>query len=62
MLAGKIAHNLAFAILSYYFTRWSTDRVSTTIQVDLSLGILILFVMVILYQVEKTRALRPSFD
>lgn len=59
LFTGKVAHNLVVAALFYYFTSWSADRVSTTVQVDLALGILILFVMVILYQMERTRATRP---
>jgi hypothetical protein len=58
LLAGKIVHNLVIVTVFYYFTSWSADRVSTTIQADLALGLLILFVMMILYQVAKTRAMR----
>ena len=62
LFAGKVANNLAIAALFYSFTGWSADRVSTTVQADLALGLLILFVMAIMYQVEKGRAMRLSFD
>ncbi|MCI0710278.1 MAG: hypothetical protein L0154_08965 [Chloroflexi bacterium] len=51
LLIGKLAHNLVIAAVFYYFT---------DIQADLALGILIVFVMAILYQVEKTRVIGPS--
>jgi hypothetical protein len=56
LFTGKVAHCLIVAVVFYRFTSWSADRVSATVQADLALGILILFVMMILYQVEKTRA------
>jgi hypothetical protein len=56
IFGGKITQNIAVATMFYYFTSWSADRVSTNVQADLALGILILFVMMILYQVEKNRA------
>jgi hypothetical protein len=58
LFIGKVAHNLMIATVFYHFTSWSADRVSTTVQADLALGLLLLFVMVILYQVAKTRAAR----
>lgn len=60
LFTGKIAHNLMIVTIFYYFTSWSADRVSTTVQADLALGLVILFVIVILYQVEKNRAMRQS--
>lgn len=56
LLVGKLAHSMGIAAVFYYFTGWSADRVSTTVQVDLTLGILIVFAMVVIYQVEKNRA------
>jgi hypothetical protein len=50
------------AAVFHYFTSWSADRVSTTVQADLALGILILFVTVILYQVEKTHSMKLSLN
>ena len=62
LFAGKLTHNLLIVTVFYYFTDWSAERVSTTVQADLALGLLIFFVMMIFYQVEKTRAMRPSFS
>lgn len=56
LFAGKIVHNLGIATLFCTFTSWSARRVSTTVQADMALGLLILFAMVVLYQLEKTRA------
>ncbi len=58
LFIGKVAHNLLIATLFYTFTSWSADSVSTTVQADLAFGLLLLFAMVILYQVEKNRATR----
>ena len=58
LFTGKIVHNLMIAAVFYYFTGWSADQVPMTVQADLALGILILFVMVIFYQVEKVRSMR----
>jgi hypothetical protein len=55
LLVGKIAHNLGVATLFYFFTTWSANRVSANVQTDLALGLLLLFAMVILYQLEKAR-------
>lgn len=53
MFLGKILHNMAVAAIFYYFTDWAAARVSASVQTDLAFGVLVLFVMVILYQVEK---------
>lgn len=58
LFTGKLIHNLITVTVFYHFTGWSADRASTSVQADLALGSLILFVMMILYQVEKTRAMR----
>jgi hypothetical protein len=63
MIAGKVTHNLVIATLFYYFTSWSADRVSTSVQADLAFGLLILFGMIIAYQIEKSRlAKREEID
>jgi len=55
LLPGKIIHNLLIAAGAHYSTSWSANRVSASVQVDMALGILILLVMLILYQVAKAR-------
>jgi hypothetical protein len=55
LFAGKIIHNLGIVTLFYYFSDWSADRISTTVQADLALGLLILLVMIIAYQIDKSR-------
>lgn len=55
MFTGKIIHNLSVAIVFHYATDTASDQVSRDVDVDLSLGILILFVLIIAYQIEKVR-------
>ncbi len=52
---GKIAHNITFVILLYYATEEMSGYVGTGVKTDLALGVLIIFVMTILYQVEKNK-------
>lgn len=56
MFVGKVLNNVMMTTMFYYFTDWSANSMSAHIQADMALGILIIFVMTILYQVEKTRA------
>lgn len=54
MFLGKIFHNFLLALITFYFV----DQLSTsdfTVRVDLTVGILIVFVIFILYQIEKAR-------
>ncbi len=53
LFTGKITHNLLISTVFYCFTSWSAQRVSAGVQIDLALGLLILFVMFIVYQIEK---------
>lgn len=62
LTTGKMVHNLVFAGTAYFFTSWSAEHVSPTVQVDLALGIVILFIMVTLYQVEKLRAMKGTLN
>ena len=55
LFTGKLVHNLGIAAVFYYFTGWSADHVTTTVQAELALGLLILFVLLVAYQVEKSR-------
>jgi membrane protein YqaA with SNARE-associated domain len=55
MFAGKIVHNFTVAVIFHYATTQAQDYVSRDVNVDLSLAVLIVFVLVIGYQVEKAR-------
>lgn len=55
LFMGKLAHNLLFALALYLAADEISQRVSNEVQTDLALGILIVFVLVILYQVEKSK-------
>jgi membrane protein DedA with SNARE-associated domain len=56
LFAGKIAHNVMVALLFYQFTAWSAASTPTHVRADLVLGLVLGFVLVILYQAEKSRA------
>jgi hypothetical protein len=60
LFAGKVVHGLLVSVLFYYATSWSAARVSTGVKTDLALGVLIVFVMLILYQVQRNRMLNES--
>jgi membrane protein YqaA with SNARE-associated domain len=55
MFSGKVIHNVSVAFVFHYATDTVRDQVSGDVNVDLSLGILIVFIMIILYQIEKVR-------
>lgn len=55
MFVGKIIHNFTVAFVFHYATDQARGYASGDVNVDLSLGILVIFVMVIAYQVEKAR-------
>ena len=55
LFTGKVAHGIAVALISYWFTGWAADSIATGVKTDLALGIIIAFVLVILYQVERAR-------
>jgi membrane protein DedA with SNARE-associated domain len=56
LFMGKVTHNLLFALALYLAADEVSQRVSNEVQTDLALGILIVFVLIILYQVEKAKA------
>jgi membrane protein YqaA with SNARE-associated domain len=56
LFAGKVAHNVVIALLFYQFTAWSAASTPTHVRADLVLGLVLAFVLVILYQAEKSRA------
>lgn len=56
LFISKVIHNFVVSILFYYATEFWAQRVSTEVKTDLALGILIVFILVIFYQVEKTKS------
>lgn len=59
MFIGKIFHNFLLAILAFYSVQL-VDLNDATIRVDFTIGILIVFVMIILYQIERNRVIRKN--
>ncbi|HLA44277.1 MAG TPA: hypothetical protein VJZ27_12620 [Aggregatilineales bacterium] len=55
LFLGKMVHNLLIAFVFYQFTDWASAQVSGEVKADLALGILIVFIIIILYQVEKSK-------
>jgi membrane protein YqaA with SNARE-associated domain len=55
MFTGKILHNFTIAFVFHYATSQAKGMISRDVNVDLSLGILVIFILVIGYQVEKAR-------
>lgn len=54
---GKVVHNFVVAVTFYYFTDASAKQVSSEVRTDLALGILIVFILTIFYQVERAKAM-----
>ena len=55
LFLGKIMHNIVLVLFLYYATEETSSYIGTGVKTDLALGVLIIFVMTILYQVEKNR-------
>src|SRR5690606_37771766 len=60
LFLGKMVHNLAVAIIFYVFTDWAAGQFSGDVKADLALGILIVFVILIFYQVEKSKQIADN--
>jgi membrane protein YqaA with SNARE-associated domain len=56
MITGKVAQNVALTLLFHYATSSASHFVSKDISFDLTASILVVFIMIIAYQVEKARA------
>ena len=61
LFLGKVVHNLAIAFAFYAFSSWSTAQASPQVRTDFALVIIVAFVLVLLYQVERTRAGREAY-
>ncbi len=53
LFLGKVVHNLFFATLFYALSDTAEDLVKGGLRIDLAAGLLVVFFLVVLYQVEK---------
>jgi hypothetical protein len=60
LFISKIIHNFIVSFLFYEATGFWARRISSEVKTDLALGILIAFILVIFYQIEKTKAVAGS--
>lgn len=60
LFISKIIHNFIVSFLFYEATGFWARRISSEVKTDLALGILIVFILVIFYQIEKTKAVAGS--
>ena len=56
MFIGKVLHNIAMALVFFEFTRVFAGTIDKGVKTDLSLGLMVLFVLLTCYQAEKVRA------
>jgi membrane protein YqaA with SNARE-associated domain len=55
ILIGKVMQNMYVALIFYFTTGWASGLVSKDINIDLTASIVAVFVIVIAYQIEKSR-------
>lgn len=60
LFISKIIHNFIVSFLFYEATGFWARRISSEVKTDLALGILMVFILVIFYQIEKTKAVAGS--
>jgi membrane protein YqaA with SNARE-associated domain len=60
MLIGKLLHNVVIAFVFYEFTQALAGSISKGVKTDLSLGLMLVFVLLTCYQAEKVRAANRS--
>lgn len=60
LFISKIIHNFIVSFLFYEATGFWARRISSEVKTDLALGILMVFILVIFYQIEKTKAVADS--
>jgi membrane protein YqaA with SNARE-associated domain len=56
LFIGKVLHNLFFAALFFWASDWAGSEVKRGVRVDFALSLMVVFVLLVLYQVEKARA------
>jgi hypothetical protein len=62
LFTGKVVHNVLIALLFFYASDWAGSEVKGGVRVDLALGVMVVFVLLVLYQVEKSRAYEAAPD
>jgi membrane protein YqaA with SNARE-associated domain len=55
ILIGKVIQNIYVAFLFYYATEWASGLIATDLNIDLAAAIVVIFVLIIAYQIEKTQ-------
>ena len=56
LFLGKFVHNVLLALLFYGFASWSADHVSEQASTDLALAVAVVFMLLVFYSAEKSRA------
>jgi membrane protein YqaA with SNARE-associated domain len=60
LFAGKMLHNLVVAFVFFEFTQAFAGSISKGVKTDLSIGLMLVFVLLTCYQAEKVRAANRS--
>jgi membrane protein YqaA with SNARE-associated domain len=60
LFAGKLLHNVVIAFIFYEFTQAFAGSISKGVKTDLSIGLMLVFVLLTCYQAEKVRAANRS--
>jgi hypothetical protein len=55
---GKFLHNVLLAMIFWAFGSWAQDHLSTQTSTDLALAVALIFMVLVAYSAEKTRASR----
>jgi hypothetical protein len=53
LFTGKVFHNVLFASLFYFLSDTAEDLVKGGLRVDLAFGLIVVFLLVVAYQIEK---------
>ncbi|HUV10264.1 MAG TPA: hypothetical protein VMX12_04740 [Acidimicrobiia bacterium] len=53
LFAGKVLHNVVFSMIFYGFSATAESFVEGGVHVDLAFGVIAMFLLIVLYQVEK---------
>jgi hypothetical protein len=60
LFAGKVFHNMLFAMIFLWATDWAANQARNGVSVDFALVIMLVFVFMVLYQVEKARSIAKT--
>ncbi len=53
LFAGKVLHNVVFSLIFYGFSATAKSFVEGSVHIDVAFGVITMFLLVVLYQVEK---------